>query len=137
WLLGEFTGLADDDSQIIVSATISRDGNYILREISVTHPSEGSRSFSQRIGWDPLCRAFKCWTFDADGGHSVGVWKRQGDSWIVNTDGVLPDGRQSSATNVYSEIDERGFVFDSVGATVDGKLHPDMKAKLSRHAREE
>ncbi|MFZ5833078.1 MAG: SgcJ/EcaC family oxidoreductase, partial [Planctomycetota bacterium] len=44
WLLGEFTGLADDDSQIIVSATISRDGNYILREISVTHPSEGSRS---------------------------------------------------------------------------------------------
>ena len=132
WLLGEFSGLADDGTQVIVSGTISRDGNYLLRECMVTEPDHSKRSFSQRIGWDPLAKSLKSWTFDANGGYNEGLWKQQGDSWIVNTSGVSPDGKRSSATNIHSQIDDKGFVFESVGATIEGKLCPDVKVKLTR-----
>ncbi len=137
WLLGEFAGLAADGTQVVLSGTISRDGNYLLREFIVTGPDHNVRSFSQRIGWDPLSGGLKSWTFDSDGGYSEGVWKRQGDSWIVNTSGVSPDGKRSSATTIHSQINDKGFVFDSVGATVDGKLCPDAKVKLLRQAPQE
>jgi uncharacterized protein (TIGR02246 family) len=134
WLLGEFAGLADDGTQVILSATISRDGNYILREVTVTHPDRSVRSFSQRIGWNPISGSLKSWTFDSSGGHSEGLWKLQGDNWIVNTSGVSSDGKRSSATNIHSQIGEKGFVFESVGATVEGRLIPDTKVKLVRQA---
>lgn len=137
WLLGEFAGLADDETQVVVSGTISRDGNYVLREVTVTHPDHSVRSFSQRIGWDPLAGNFKSWTFDSGGGYSEGAWKLQGESWIVNTNGVSSDGKRTSATNVHSQIDDKGFVFESVGATIEGKLVPDMKVKLTRPAPKE
>jgi hypothetical protein len=132
WLMGEFAGLADDGTQVIVSGTISRDGNYLLRDFTVTHPDHSKRSFSQRIGWDPLAKGLKSWTFDSTGGYNEGLWKQQGESWIVNTNGVSPDGKRSSATNIHSQIDDKGFVLESVGATIEGKLCPDVKVKLIR-----
>ncbi|MGO9114724.1 MAG: YybH family protein [Thermoguttaceae bacterium] len=137
WLLGEFAGLAADGTQVVLSGTVSSDGNYLLREVIVTDPDHSVRSFRQRIGWDPLSGGLKSWTFDSDGGYSEGLWKRQGDSWIVNTSGVSPDGKRSSATSIHSQINDKGFVFESVGATVDGKLCPDAKVKLLRQAPQE
>jgi len=134
WLLGEFAGLSADGTQVIASGSISRDGNYLLREFTLTHRDHSRQSLTQRIGWDPLTGGFKSWVFDSNGGHSEGLWKRQGDSWIVNTSGVSPDGKRSSATNVYSQINDKGHVFDSVGATIDGKLSPDVRVKLLRQA---
>jgi uncharacterized protein (TIGR02246 family) len=134
WLLGEFAGLTADGTQVIVSGSISRDGNYVLRDITLTHRDHGRQSLSQRIGWDPLTGGFKSWVFDSNGGYSEGLWKRQGESWIVNTSGVSPDGKRSSATNIYSQINDKGHLFDSVGATIEGKLSPDMRVKLVRPA---
>jgi hypothetical protein len=117
-----------------VSGTISRDGNLLLREFNVTHPDRRIRSISQRIGWDPLAGGFNSWTFDSNGGYSEGLWKRQGESWIVNINGVLPDGKRFSATSIHSQINDTGYLFESVGATVEGKLCPDQKVKLLRQA---
>jgi len=137
WLLGEFAGLTTDGTQVVVSGSVSRDGNYLLREVALTHPDRSRQSLSQRIGWDPLTGGLKSWVFDYDGGCSEGLWKRQGESWIVNTNGVSPNGKRSSATNVYSLINDKGHVFDSVGATVEGKLSPDVRVKLLRQPPQE
>jgi len=132
WLLGEFAGMAENGTKVVVSGTISRDGNYLLREFTITHPDHSRQSFSQRIGWDPLTKALKSWTFDSNGGYHEGLWKQQGESWIVNTNGVSPDGKRSSATNIHSQINDKSFMLESVGATTEGKLGPDMKVQLKR-----
>lgn len=134
WLLGEFAGEADDDTLVVTSAAASRDGNYVLRRFFVTSPEGHSRTLEQRIGWDPVWGRFKSWTFDSDGSYSEGVWKRQGQDWLVTSSGVSADGTRTASLNKYSRISENGFVLESVGASVDGESHPDVKVKLTRQA---
>jgi uncharacterized protein (TIGR02246 family) len=132
WLVGEFTGSSGEGTHVVASGAMSRDGNFLLREILVTAPDGRVRSISQRIGWDPIAGHFKSWTFDSDGGYGEGSWKREGESWIVNSNGVTPDGKRISATGVYSDITDDGMMMLSSGSTVEGRPRPDMKFKLTR-----
>ncbi len=134
WLLGEFVGRSAEGAHVVASGTMSRDGNFLLREILVTSPEGHVRSIDQRIGWDPLTGRFKSWTFDSDGGYGEGSWKREGESWIVNSTAVSPDGKRSSATGIYSGISDDGMTMLSSGATVEGEPRPDMKFKLTRES---
>jgi hypothetical protein len=137
WLLGDFAGRSLDGMQMIVSGSMSSDGNFLLREFFVTLPDGTRRRTSQRIGWDPLAGGFKSWTFHSDGGYGEGVWKRQGDVWIVNNSGVSPDGKRSSMTTIYSKIDDESMIVALVGATVEDKAEPDVKLKLIRQSPKE
>jgi hypothetical protein len=116
---------------------MSRDGNFLLREILVTAPDGRVKSISQRIGWDPIAGHFKSWTFESDGGYGEGTWKREGESWIVTSTGVSSDGKRLSATGIYSQITEEGMMLLSSGATVEGQARPDMKFKLTRETARE
>lgn len=137
WLLGDFAGHSLDGTRMIVSGALTSDGNYLLREFFVTLPDGTRRRSSQRIGWDPLTGGFKSWTFNSNGGYGEGVWKRQGDVWIVNNSGVTADGRRASVTTIYSKIDEDGMVVASVGAMIEDKSEPDVKLRLNRQAPKE
>ncbi len=132
WLLGEFTGRSADGMHVVVSGAMSRDGNFLLREILLTSPDGRVKEINQRIGWDPIASHFKSWNFDSDGGYGEGSWKREGESWIVNSTAVSPDGKRSSATGIYSQITADGMTMLSSGATVEGESRPDMKFKLER-----
>ncbi len=137
WLLGEFTGSSGEGAHVVASGAMSRDGNFLLREIMVTAPDGRVRSISQRIGWDPIAGHFKSWTFDSDGGYGEATWKREGESWIVSSTGVTPDGKRLSATGIYSDITDDGMMMLSSGATVEGRPRPDMKFKLTRETARE
>lgn len=56
----------------------------------------------QRIGWDPLVRRIRSWSFSSDGSRGEATWFRDGDSWIAVQTAVLPNGRQETAVNIYS-----------------------------------
>ncbi|MCE9630713.1 MAG: nuclear transport factor 2 family protein [Planctomycetia bacterium] len=56
----------------------------------------------QRIGWDPLVRRVRSWSFSSDGSRGEATWFRDGDSWVAVQTAVLPSGRQETAVNVYS-----------------------------------
>jgi uncharacterized protein (TIGR02246 family) len=132
WLLGDFVGRSADGAHAVLSGAMSRDGNFLLREILITSPDGRVKSISQRIGWDPIAGRFKSWHFDSDGGYGDSVWKREGESWIVNSSSVSPDGKRSSATGIYSQITAEGMTMLSSGATVEGEPRPEMKFKLER-----
>ena len=63
WLLGDFAGRSLEGLRMIVTGTMSSDGNFLLREFYVTLPDGTRRRSSQRIGWDPLTGGLKSWTF--------------------------------------------------------------------------
>jgi hypothetical protein len=111
---------------------MSSDGNYILREFHVTLPDGTRRRSSQRIGWDSATGSIKSWTFNADGGHGEGVWKRQGDVWIVNNSGISADGKHTSLTTIYSKISDESMIVSAVGAMADDQSEPDVKIRLTR-----
>jgi len=132
WLLGDFSGRSLEGMRMIVSSTMSSDGNFVLREFYITLPDGTKRRSSQRIGWDPLTGGLKSWTFHSDGGYGEGVWKRQGDVWIVNNSGVSVDGKRTSHTTIYSKISDDGMIVSSVGTMVEDKSEPDVKLQLKR-----
>jgi hypothetical protein len=45
---------------------------------------------------------------------------------------VLPDGRRTSATNLYSRIDENTSVWESVEEEIDGRPGLDFRLRATR-----
>jgi hypothetical protein len=56
----------------------------------------------QRIGWDPIVRRIRSWSFSSDGSRGEATWFRDGDSWVAVQTAVLPEGRQETAVNIYT-----------------------------------
>jgi uncharacterized protein (TIGR02246 family) len=93
WLLGKWTA-QNGETTLDVSVRWNVSETFLLRDLKVARGGKLIYQGSQRIGWDPLTHKLKAWTFDSDGGYGEGTWTKNGNSWVVRTTGVLPDGRQ-------------------------------------------
>jgi hypothetical protein len=80
----------------------------------------------QIIGWDPVAKHIRSWTFDSDGGFSEGVWTRKDDRWMIRKTGVLADGRKASSVNIVKHLDNNSFTLQSVARAVDGEILPNI-----------
>ncbi len=99
WLLGKWTA-QNGETTLDVSVRWNVSETFLLRDLKVTRGGKLVYQGSQRIGWDPLTHKLKAWTFDSDGGYGEGHWTKNGDTWVVRTTGVLPDGRQVLTTTM-------------------------------------
>ena len=104
WMVGDWLD-ESPDSSVKSSCRWDASGNYLLHEFELNIAGGTSASGSMRIGWDPLTRQLKSWTFDADSGYSEGLWIRIGDEWLVKSHGVNAAGEVTSSVNVYRFID--------------------------------
>ncbi|MEX2113655.1 MAG: nuclear transport factor 2 family protein [Pirellulales bacterium] len=99
WLVGQWTA-ASGETKLEVSARWNVSETFLLRDLKVTRGDALVYQGSQRVGWDPLTRKLKAWTFDSDGGYGEGTWTKDGENWVVRSSGVLPDGQQMLTTTV-------------------------------------
>jgi hypothetical protein len=133
WLIGEWVG-ATDRGVILVSSHWCDAGNFILREF-VEHASDGNvTTGSQRIGWDASANKFKCWSFDSNGGSAEGVWRQDGDRWIVEMTEVMPDGSQAAASATYTPSGDGRFVWDAARGKVGDNAVPARRIEFKRAA---
>lgn len=105
WLIGDWIE-EGGDSIVATSCRWDEGKNYLLSDYTVKVAGQTSMSGSQRIGWDPLTRQIKTWTFDSDGGHGEGYWHRDGERWIVKLHGISADGRVGSATQIHTRVND-------------------------------
>ncbi|MGI9178542.1 MAG: hypothetical protein ACR2IT_11890, partial [Pirellulales bacterium] len=82
-------------------------GSFLVRDASVpvsggSAPAGETIEVHQRIGWDPLVKRIRGWSFATDGSRGEATWLRDGDSWVALQTAVLPDGRQETSTSIYS-----------------------------------
>ncbi len=113
-----------------MSCQWSEDGNYLLRKFVVTMAGETVLDTEQRLGWDPLSKKIKSWSFDSDGGTGEGYWTEIEGRWIVKTTAVLPDGQTASATVVYQPIDDDQFLMRGLDRIVGDGYAPDFEATI-------
>ena len=99
-MIGDWVGQGDE-FVVTCSADWSENKKFIVRRFTVEREGRDVLSGTQRIGWDPSARRIRSWVFDSSGGIVEGRWRREGNSWIVKTTGVLSDGSQSSAVNFW------------------------------------
>lgn len=93
---------------------------FLLRETRLTLPDGGpAKVLTQRIGWDPLTRQIRSWSFDDEGGRSEAAWTLENGTWVARTMSVLPDGRLNRTINHYAFDGADGCTFQSLPASPD------------------
>lgn len=119
WLVGDWEVAVNGDAtdaestpSLEMAVHWNSTHTYLVRETRITPPDGGPVvEISQRIGWDPLTRRIRSWSFSSDGGHSEAVWTLENGVWVARTMSVLPDGTLTRSINhyVYDGADECTF----------------------------
>jgi uncharacterized protein (TIGR02246 family) len=131
WLVGEW--IDDGGSSVVhTSCRWSEDGNFLLQDIRLQIAGNDAMQVTQRIGWDPLNKRVRSWAFDTEGGFTEGVWARDGDSWVIKSTGVRPDGIPASATSVIVPTGQDGYVWRAVDRVIGEQVQPPVEVKVVR-----
>jgi len=101
WMVGDWSARRDENT-MEVSVRWNPTRTFLERDFTVLKEGKPVFSGQQRIGYDPLMRRIRSWTFDASGGFGDGLWTESGDSWIVQANGVAPDGARSASISVFT-----------------------------------
>jgi uncharacterized protein (TIGR02246 family) len=130
WLIGDWEG---EKGGVTVSARWAMNQAFLQVEYKVKE-TNGELAVMQLIGFDPLTGQIKSWTFDSHGGYGEGLWERDGNSWVAETAGVLPNGQIGTAVNVIRYLDDKSIQFQTRDREVGGQPIPDGEVKLVRKA---
>ncbi|HVA48276.1 MAG TPA: SgcJ/EcaC family oxidoreductase [Pirellulales bacterium] len=125
WLVGDWVE-EGGDSIVATSCRWDENKNFLLSEYTVQVAGQITMSGTQRIGWDPLTRQIKTWTFDGDGGYGEGFWHRDGDRWLVKLEGVSADGRAGSVTQIHTRVNDHTRTWRAVDRMLGGEPLADI-----------
>ena len=113
WMVGDWSLLAEAENQkapaAVADMSVRWDAGrtFLIREARIPNLTGGDDppqmiDVHQRIGWDPIVRRIRSWSFASDGSRGEATWFRDGDSWVALLTTILPDGRQRTSVNIYS-----------------------------------
>jgi uncharacterized protein (TIGR02246 family) len=126
WMIGDWV----DESESVKSSSTVRwadDKSFLVRTYQVEVKGEKATSGTMFIGWDPQTGQIKSWLFDSHGGHGEGLWTRTGEKeWVVKAQGVLRDGRPTSATQIHVILNNDSVKTSSIDRIIGGQIAPDI-----------
>jgi uncharacterized protein (TIGR02246 family) len=129
WMIGSWID-KDDNATIQTDCEWTKNKNFMTRSYAVTGGDRVHMSGMQIVGWDPVAKHIRSWVFDSNGGYSDGKWKHKGNRWIVQQTGVLADGGKTTSTNIFTQVDNDSFTYQSIDRTVDGEMQPNVDEVL-------
>ena len=90
-------------------------GNITLRR------NDRALSAMQLIGTDPRTGEMTIWLFESDGGVAQGTCTRDGNTWIMETKGLMADGGELASKNILARVNNDTFTWQSIHLIVDGE----------------
>ena len=135
WLVGEWVS-DDPNSTVSMHSEWGPNKSSLMQTHSVKVGQKSEKAVWQRVGWDPGSDRIKSWYHDSRGGYGEGVWLIDGDRYIIDSTGVLPDGREASARFILKKLDDSTFQWDSVGREVNGQSVTDVSVKFHRQPKQ-
>ncbi len=129
WLVGEWV---DETSDSVIYSTCrwSDDRNFLLRDFIIHVQGKPVMTVNQRIGWDPATKQIKSWVFDSDGGYGDSLWARDGDQWIIKSNGILTDGRAATATHTLTRTGPNSARWATTHRTLGSQVIPDHRESV-------
>lgn len=131
WLVGDWVD-EDAESVVLMSCRWSEDKNFLLAEYTVKKEGKSAMKTSQRIGWDPLHKRIRSWTFDSDGGYGDAHWTAIASGWVLKSSAVLPDGQTGSATLFFDPVDKDKYVMRGFDRIVGQETADDFEVTIVR-----
>ena len=127
WLIGDWASDGDKGEVVRVEFAWTESRNFVIGSFATTFKNITIGGGTQRIGWDPLAKNIRSWTFENNGGFGEGTWTPDGNKWVAKSTGVVREGKKVAATNILTRIDEDTMSWESKDRTEDGKPLPDIK----------
>ena len=130
WMVGEWV---DESENAKINATVKWGDNksILIRTYSVNIRGEQPKTGIMIIGWDPSTGQIKSWVFDSEGGNGEGLWTRTGEhEWVVKAQGVLRDGRPTSATQIHTMLNKDSAKASSIDRIIGGQIAPDIEGVI-------
>ena len=128
WMVGDWELIAAGDADpgapaVRMSVAWDAGRAFLLRDLrlpTMVDDVPAEVLVHQRVGWDPVLKRIRSWTFSTDGAIGEATWTRDGGSWVARGVMSLPDGVQKAATNIYTYDGKDHFTWrtlpDATGA---------------------
>jgi uncharacterized protein (TIGR02246 family) len=124
WLVGDWTARVEE-TEVRTSYKWGEDKLTIRCYFTVKKGGKLVSSGTQIIGKDPAS-GLRSWLFDRSGAFGESMWSRDGDRWIIEAGGSLPDGSEITAVNILIPIGPDAFTWQSTERTAGGHPLPDV-----------
>jgi uncharacterized protein (TIGR02246 family) len=134
WLEGTWV---DEARRTVLEVAWSEDGPWLL--LTVTH-LDGERVAGRgkhRVGWDPLRRAIRSWSWDHTGGYADATWTRTAEGWRIQSRGVTRTGEFGTALHRLVPAGEKAFRWVVLEQAVGERSLPEGAALFVRAKKEE
>lgn len=125
WLIGSWKSSAGDGAEIQTTYSWSPSKKFIQSQFTIKEKNLALTGM-QVIGVDPATGLIHSWTFEANGGVGEADWIRDGDHWVLDAAGSLPDGGSLVETNILRRVNDDTFTWQSVGRTLGGAALEDL-----------
>lgn len=112
-------------------------GNFLKRTFEVTNGDKVESSGVQVIGWGPMEGAVTSWIFGSDGGHGRGWWTRDGEQWVIQSEGTTAGGEILRATNVMTLLGNNEFRWQSTKRSLNDVALDDTQSIRVRRVKAE
>ena len=133
WAIGEWAGESTQGAIEHISLSWTETRNFIIGSFSTTARNVSVGSAKQWIGWDPVAKRVRSWSFDDTGAFGEAAWTLDGSKWIIKSTSVLQDRKKATATYIVGHVDADTITLEAKDRTVDGNALPDVKeVKLKR-----
>lgn len=131
WLVGTWEG-ASENATVSLTCQWTTNKSYLTRSFSIVANGE-SMVGTQIIGWDPIAKTIRSWTFDQQWAFAEGVWTKANDHWVIANKGYQSDGSKVSMVNVLKSIDADTFTWKTTDRMAGGEILPALlEITLSR-----
>jgi len=127
WAVGDWAAEPEKGEVARVSFAWTESQNFLVSSFTTTFKDIAIGGGTQWIGWDPVGKQIRSWTFETTGGFGEGTWTRDGNKWIIKATATLRDGKKLKATNIVTRIDADTMSWQSKDRSEDGKQLPDIK----------
>jgi uncharacterized protein (TIGR02246 family) len=135
WIIGNWVAEGDTGEGARLSFSWAPHQNFIVNTFSTTFRDLTLGEGTQWIGWDPVAKTIRAWTFDTSGGFGEATWTKDGNKLVSKVTAVHRDGTKTTATNIATRIDQDTVEFQSTERTVNGKPVPDVKGIRLKRAK--
>ncbi len=125
WMIGSWVD-EDENATVQTDCAWTKNRNFMTRSFAAVVRDQVARAGMQVVGWDPVAKRIRSWVFDSDGGYLEGTWSHKGDKWIVQQKGTVPDGGQTTSTNIFTRVDDNTFTWQAIDRQVDGEMLPNI-----------
>jgi uncharacterized protein (TIGR02246 family) len=132
WLIGTWSAQTKDRN-VEVSFRWNDKKTLIVSKVTVQEAGNPPYTTTQRIGIDPESSQIRSWSVDPLGGRGRSVWVRDGNNWLLDSEGVLGNGTQTTSVNIISRLGPDAFTWRSVDRVIGSEeLPPTNPIKVVR-----